>query len=587
MIFAENDPLFRKECIRQMTADPSNAPKGRIRSEFVSFTNREGLELVACIDCAEDKPGKGGWVVMAPKFGETKKNGLQLAYSLAANGLNVLRFDHSNHVGESGGDQNNFTLASGAVDILSCGDFLEKKRKVKEYTLLANSLSARTAVRAAAQDPRVSHLVCLVGVVNLTHTLHQVYCEDLVGGHLNGRTWGVGDMLGVEMDYDNFLKSSVRDNMHDLAGTRADLLKTSARISFYAGDKDRWVEFADVEAALRDLPNARLTAIPGAMHELRENPQVAERAFRMIVTSCVAHVKKIEPEALVLQQPDKRELLQQNRLERERLRQAESAQESETEFWTKYLAKYRLLQNVDDYQDYVGLVGRLLGPIKPGEIVLDAGCGNGLFGLWVVRTLLEKASFSEVSRPPVYIGLDLTAEGLRDAISIQSGCSLGHPRTAGERFQKYLGMIYGQTDLDEWGLAPAQPRELVVFANDCFDKVCCSLVLSYLNQPQRVLEELHRVLKPGAAIVVSSMKPFCDMSEIYRDFMSQQVSADELESGRDLLRAAGRIRLKEEQGFYTFFSAEELTAMLVAAGFKQCQGHVSFGGQAAVVAAEK
>jgi len=569
-----------------MIADSSHVRPGRIQSEFVNFTNRAGLKLAACIDYPGGKLGKRPWVVIAPKFGETKKNGLQLAYALAVNGLNVLRFDHSNHVGESGGDQTYFTLAGGAVDILSCGDYLQQNHGVQEFTLMANSLSARTAIRAAANDKRVSHLVCLVGVVNLSHTLHQVYCDDLVGGYLSGRRWGVGDMLGVEMDYDTFLRSSVEEGLHDLAGTRADLLKTAAKISFYPAERDNWVLLADVQSVLRDLSNAHLTPIPDAMHELRENPQVAERAFQLIVTACAAHAQGIKPEAVVLRQPDKKQLLQQNRIERERLRKTSTEKDSEPEFWAKYLAKYRLLQNVDGYQEYLDLVGRLLGPIKSGDIVLDAGCGNGLFGLWVVRTLLEQVS-PAASPPPVYIGLDLTVEGLRDAIEVQSGYSLGHIRTAGERLQQFVGMLYAQTDLDTWGMPSSEAPGLVVFADNCFDKICCSLVLSYLNRPQIVLKELRRILKPGAVIVVSSMKPFCDMSEIYRDFMGQQITADELESGRDLLRAAGKIRLKEEQGYYTFFSGEELSTMLSAAGFKRCRIHLSFGGQAVVVAAEK
>ena len=551
----------------------------------MTFTNRAGLKLAGCIDHLGPRVGKRPWVVIAPKFGETKKNGLQLAYALAANGLNVLRFDHTNHVGESGGDVTYFTLASGAIDILSCGDYLEQTVGMKEFTLVANSLSARTAIRAAANDSRVVHLVCLVGVVNLQHTLHQVYCDDLIGGHQTGRRWGVGDMLGVEMDYDTFLASAVKENMHDLAGTRVDLLRTKAKLSFYPAERDTWVRLADVEEVLRGLPGALVTPIPGAMHELRENAQVAEQAFNSIVTACAAHVQGVGLEVVVLQQPDKRQLLTQNRVERERLRQVSKETDNERDFWAKYLAKYRLLQNVDDYQGYLSLVGRLLGPIKAGEIVLDAGCGNGMFGLWVVRTLLDQAAVAGM--PPVYVGLDLTIEGLRDALDVQNGYSLGHPRTAGEQAQQFVSLLYGQTNLDTWGMPASEAPGLLVFADDCFDKACCSLVLSYLNRPEEVLVELHRVLKPGAHIVVSSMKPFCDMSEIYRDFMSQQVSETDLESGRDLLRAAGKIRMKEEHGYYTFFSGEELTAMLSAAGFRQCETHLSFGGQAVVVAAEK
>ena len=43
-------------------------------------------------------------------------------------------------------------------------------------------------------------------VVNVRDTLFKVYREDLIGEHIAGRVWGVGDMLGHEADFDIFLK---------------------------------------------------------------------------------------------------------------------------------------------------------------------------------------------------------------------------------------------------------------------------------------------------------------------------------------------------------------------------------------------
>lgn len=567
-----------------MIADPSSVDRGRLLTEFVTFPSRNGLDVAACMDRLGDQldPSRP-WAVVAPKFGETKKNALQLAYFLATNGMNVIRLDHTNHVGESAGDQTFFTLTSGAEDLLGAGDYLESAHGVKSFTLVVSSLSARTAIRAAAQDVRIGHLVCLVGVVNLQHTLEQVYREDLIGGHLVGRRWGIGDMLGVEMDYDGFLRSAVDNQLHDLASTRRDLDLTRATLSFFAAEKDTWVSLADVDEVLRGRPNARLTPIPGAMHELRENPAVADQAFRDVVAACVAHAAGVAPEKVPIVAPDKRDLMRQNRTERERLRAAVSDPQDERDFWARYLDKYRLMASVDDYQSYITLVGRLLGDIRPADIVLDAGCGNGLFGMWVLRTLLERSQVSGL--PPAYVALDLTVEGLRDAFETQSRFIFEHARTA--RPTDVIATLYGQTDLDTWGMPRSEAPDLLVFADNTFDKVCCSLVLSYLVRPEVALAELHRVLKPGGRIVVSSMKPFCDLSELYRDFMDQQITSDELESGRDLLRAAGKIRLKEEQGFYTFFSGEDLTGMLAAAGFKHCATHVGFAGQAAIVVAEK
>jgi hypothetical protein len=53
------------------------------------------------------------------------------------------------------------------------------------------------------------------------------------------------------------------------------------------------------------------------------------------------------------------------------------------------------------------------------------------------------------------------------------------------------------------------------------------------------------------------------------------------------LRAAGKIKVKEEQGYYTFFSTEELSEAMLALGFRNPTGQMSFGNQASVVMAEK
>ena len=85
--------------------------------------------------------------------------------------------------------------------------------------------------------------------------------------------------------------------------------------------------------------------------------------------------------------------------------------------------------------------------------------------------------------------------------------------------------------------------------------------------------------------MISSMKPFCDMSLIYRDFMDEKVPESELDSARGLLRAAGAIKIKEEQGYYVFYSGDELSQMMQKAGFSQCSVFSSFGNQADIVRA--
>jgi SAM-dependent methyltransferase/dienelactone hydrolase len=579
-----------------MIAPSSQLQTGSVHSELVIFPSRERQKIVAYLDFA---PGgtTAPFVVMAPKYGETKKNNLQLAYYLAMNGVNVLRFDHTNHVGESEGEMNQFTLPGAVQDILAAFDYLEQIHGAKRAGLVANSLSCRMAVRVAAVDPRVAYLINLVGVVNVQRTLTIVYQEDVVAHHLAGKRWGINDVLGFDIDFERFLGALVASGLHTLEGTCADLEQIAVPVAFLAAQNDAWVDPEDVKQAAGHARQGQLIPIKDSMHEVRENPEAAEKTFRLLVQLCLgwAHGRPIAAADVVV--PEKRSFLRQNKLERDRLRRANPDPQTETEFWSQYLDKYEFFESVDVYQYYLNLVGDLFGEIRSGEILLDAGCGNGLFGVWVLRQLLA-AHQPPLQPPPVYVGVDLTHQGLLDAMRKHGGLR-GDLVARKDGRRPDLGLIYARIDLDHFGRGAAEParedaagddggfKPVVEFAPGTFDKICCSLLLSYLQRPEALLRELHRVLRPGGTIVVSSMKPFCDLSVIYRRYAEGQHTAQEIESARDLLRAAGKIKVKEELGYYVFYSAEELFQMMTAAGFVRLQTFASFGNQAVVVRAEK
>lgn len=576
-------PSFALRADPPMIADSSHVHTGQIRTDFVYFSSRTGLKIAACLDHCGDLRGRP-WVVVAPKYGETKKNNLQLAYYLAANGLNVLRFDQTNHVGESEGRMQDFSLPGAVDDIIACYDFLEEKGYAREAVLVSNSLSARCAYRAAVDERRIKRLISVVGVVNMQHTLREVYQEDIFGTYLQGRHWGLTDILGFDINGEIFLGTAVDANMHSLDGTLADLAALRVPLVYFFAMNDTWVDYRDVIRVTESQPLARLVAVEGAMHEVRENPKAAEEVFRRVVWSCLSEEEYPGDEAANLQIPDKKLVLQQNKQERERLRRSEMPAESETAFWSGYLEKYSVLEKSEDYRQYLELLGRLCA-FRPGATVLDAGCGNGMFGRWVLHEAMRqrRVKFAAGDLPSLYVGLDLTDRGLQDA--------LGHHLDALGRHREELvrggppGIGYMRFDFNDLAEPDGTPQ--LPFADGTFDVVCCSLVLSYLRRPQALLRELHRVARPGAVIVLSSMKPHCDMSVIYRDFMGQQVSAEEIDRARNLLRAAGKIRLKEEVGHYAFFSDTELATLAAESGFAVRESFHSLGNQAVVVKAQK
>ena len=562
-----------------MIADPYHVHTGQIQTEFVQFPNRSGLKLAACVDHAGELRSRP-WVLVAPKYGETKKSNLQMGYHLAANGLNVLRFDHTNHVGESEGQALNFDLPGAVEDITACLDFLAETYGVKQVIMLANSLSARCALRAAANDHRVIKFISVAGVVNLLATMSEIYREDILSQYRAGRRWGVTNFLGLEVHGDEFLDSAVKSQLYDLSGTMADAGKLNVPLIYFFAERDTWVRKEEVEQVVAANPRAKMILVAAAMHEVRENPRAAEQLFREVIWSCLHHEPCPTDTTGLLRIPEKKLVLEENRRERERMRRSEMPAESEKEFWSVYLKKYTILERSSDYQEYLQLLARLCRPLAPGSVVLDAGCGNGMFGLWVLHEAAERRARTAPASPLVYVGLDLTQRGLTDAmtrhVEVRRPVALrdGKP-----------GVQYSMIDFDlleNGGLAGQLP-----FADGTFELICCSLVLSYLKRPEALLRELHRVLKPGGTIVASSMKPHCDLSVIYRDSIAHQVTSEEIEAGRDLLRAAGKIKLKEEVGHYAFFSQTELAGLLLDGGFNVRESHQSLGDQAVVVKAVK
>ncbi len=552
-----------------------------IQSEVVYFPSRSGHRIVAYVDQADDCSDDADFVIVTPKFGESKKNNLQLAYQLAANGLRVLRFDHTFHVGESEGDIEGYTFSSAITDILSAIDFLELQHNVARVQLVANSLSARCALRVAAIDQRVFRLVTMVGVVNFQHTAKEVYQRDMVGEFQRGCMQGISDILGHQVNVDQFLTDCIENNLHDLDGSIHDVRAAKCEIFFFNADRDVWVDIEDVQQLGGMSYLVTVATVEGAMHELRENPKAAEKAAMTMIYVCKAGelpTDKGSNMSLIL--PDSKTLFAQNRIERERLRAAAPLRESEQDFWKAYLHKYNILEAVGDYQDYLRLIGNCLGPVEPGLVYFDCGCGNGLFGAWCVRDMLSRSQ-ELPAIPPVYFGLDLTAKGLADASGkhADAGASLGG-------LASKMNLMYLRFDLDDLdGGSPAAVR--LPFEDQSVDRICCSLLISYLKRPEVLLDELYRILRPGGRIIVSSMKPYCDLSQIYKDVVDESSGEQTLQSARNLLSAAGSIKLKEEEGHYKFYDQHELIACVKQAGFKKAEAYRSFGDQANLVAAGK
>ncbi len=108
--------------------------------------------------------------------------------------------------------------------------------------------------------------------------------------------------------------------------------------------------------------------------------------------------------------------------------------------------------------------------LKPGERVLDLGCGRGLETI-AAGKLVGKAGLA--------VGLDLTPEMVQKAVE-----------NAG--VEKVNNIEFAVGNIEE-----------LLFEDESFDAIISNCVINHAKNKQLVYQEIHRILRPGGRIVIS------------------------------------------------------------------------------------
>ncbi|MCA9419928.1 MAG: alpha/beta hydrolase, partial [Nitrospira sp.] len=124
-------------------------------------------------------------VVIAPGYGETKRDYLTLAYYFASNGYHVVRYDHTNHVGESDGLHYHVSLSSMKDDFQTVARYVRGTWPHSAIIGVAASLASRVALKAEAECPSLSLLIMLMSIVNVQRSAATVHQEDLFAAYGN------------------------------------------------------------------------------------------------------------------------------------------------------------------------------------------------------------------------------------------------------------------------------------------------------------------------------------------------------------------------------------------------------------------
>lgn len=225
----------------------------------------------ATIVCERERPATApiGRCILAPAFGVTRLDLLSVSYALLCNGFEVVRFDLTNHVGDSDGQIVDFTMGQMAADIRAVVG-----AEQPDASLVAISLSGRAALRALDRT-RLKGLFLLSPVVNTRHTLFAVSGEDLIGKFLAGTLGETATILGFEVKR-AFCQECLESQFADLGSTITDANRVQTPTWLITGSADRWVNFDEVVTVAAAAPSLQVVSVTGANHQMFRSPVVLQ-----------------------------------------------------------------------------------------------------------------------------------------------------------------------------------------------------------------------------------------------------------------------------------------------------------------------
>ncbi|WP_447972832.1 PilZ domain-containing protein [Nitrospira sp. Kam-Ns4a] len=565
------------------------AQQSRIVSELTDCRNRVGQRLVLYLDCRRGALPPGCPVaIIAPGYGETKRDYIRLAYTLACNGFRALRYDHSDHVGESDGDIRGTTLSSMQEDLSAVIEYAAQAWPLSPLVVLATGLAGRVAVKAVADHKRVELLVLLAGVLDVQAALLAHHGQDLIGASLEQLPLGLFNLFGLNVDADRWLQDAVAKGYANLQTTVRDAAKLQIPVRLVTAEDEAWTTEEAVSAVRAALaaPTAAPCRIPRPLPRLEADPEQARPVCQQLVQMCWEQCYPfVRPEDL--QEPCEREIGRQQRLETERSRlQRWMAPRELAEWWRGYLEHERNAVTVTEYWQLLDHLVRLMEPIEQGARILDAGCGNGHLGLFLQvhhayrpSGVAAPATLAAPATQYLYLGADLVPAALTRAkqritnLLAQSGQWPQRPIMQPHP----LLTSFCLTDLSE----------RLPFRDRSFERIVCNLVLAALPDPLFSLRELVRVLATSGRLIVTLLKPSADLSPFYRTMIHLTERPSDRDEGVHLLTAWGMLRQGRSDGFFRSFHRDELIALLAASGVERTQVYSTFGDQAYVAVAEK
>lgn len=502
-------------------------------------------------------------VIIIPGFGSTQTDYVLLSYYLAANDLRVLRYDHSNHVGQSEGCILQATLSNMQADLLSVLDFAHTTWPTAPVALLAEDIAARVAVKVMAQRTSTDQLFLLNPVFDIETALSFITCANVIETYRQGHRRAVANLWGVNVDFDQFVGDAITGEYVDLASSTEDVAQlVTSPVILVSPRKNRPIEpkFDPQSLHVRGAAPVIVSLPADVSGESDGDDEHRAAAFKSIVNEISAHLIGDIPSPQ-MREPNRRDVYRQRQLEHERTRiRYHVSQATRSALWGSHLAHLPQLEHMPSYLTMMDeLYGRLL-PFEPDMTVLDIGCGQGNFAhLMQTNQAYRSAYQSGRSTVPLhYVGLGQSHESLRLAEQ--------HIQTFARELHGTLTAAVPTTQLIATSWMHTDWNSSLPFTDRSIKRILCHLSLSFTPSPLHCLRQMLRVLHPDGIAVLTCFQPHTDLSALFRRHL-RAGDHDELGSpALTVLHYLGRLREAIRHGLLHNYERTELAHLLAHAG---------------------
>jgi PAS domain S-box-containing protein len=519
-------------------------------------------------------------IIVAPGYGQTASDYTALAYYLAEHHFRILRYDPTNHLGNSEGELQQTTVRSMQHDLEQVIEFVRQTWPQAPVVAIASDLAARAALRTAAHTGPLDLLLLVNPAIDVAGLLKTVHGHDLIADYQFGLRRGVCNLLGLNVNVDLFVGDLVAGRCADLESTIDDLRSVRSPLCIATSPAD------STALPPTDLPHVFMTALGTHTRLVNISSPVTDRhldvhgappaAFKQLLTQIgsVLSVQPMPPQQEIAAQPY---VARQHRIEQEyTFLRHDGSQINREALCAAHLSQLPHLGNLHEYRKLLDDLYGLMSPLEPGAVLVDAGVGQSdLTRAALVNHTYRAGQASWTGRPaPLMVGVGRSRE------------RIGHARHAVLVLQRelatgFVGRLSAMPPLTI-GWIQADWMNALPFKSGAVNRLICNFSLPYVPSPLAALKEWHRVLHPEGSLIFTTFHPNTELSTIYRRHL-RQANQDEFSAqAQPLLSYFARLREAIRHGILHTFDEAGLAGLLGQCGIVSFRVLPIFDGQALV-----